>query len=237
MTPCERHKQLLAIVLGFGATITGARCWQYMSNTFNKAPESWPLEKTLSIQDPLNEYPSTPVPSFEHLPNLPEDSKINYERLYETLRRHEGVQTKSYEDSRGIRTIGAGFNLEKEGARERIQALGLDYRLVFEGKQSLTDEHITRLMADDTAIALQDARGYVGSKDWNELNPRAQEIIINMAYNLGKTRLSGFVKLREALINEDYVRAAHEMEDSRWYHQTGNRSKELVTDMRALSKR
>ena len=127
-----------------------------------------------------------------------------------------------------------GFNLEKAGARSRIEELGLDYRAVFNGTQELTEEQIKTLAREDIEIAREDAIKYLGKKDWDELNLEAQTILANMSYNLGYTRLSKFKNLREALVNEDYQTVANEMKDSRWYAQTGNRSKELVGRMRTI---
>jgi lysozyme len=53
-----------------------------------------------------------------------------------------------------------------------------------------------------------------------------------MAFNLGRSRLGKFKKMIEAVNEGDYEKAAEEMIDSKWYHQVGNRSIELVEIMR-----
>ena len=53
-----------------------------------------------------------------------------------------------------------------------------------------------------------------------------------MMFNLGKTRLSKFVKMRDAIEDHDYNRAAKEMLDSKWADQVGNRAVELAELMR-----
>lgn len=163
-------------------------------------------------------------------------SSFDYPRLVKDIKRHEDVREISYDDGEGVRTVGAGFNLEREDARQKIEKLGLDYNAVFRGTQKLELSQIEKLLADDIEMALSDAKSYVGTKDWQELDGGAQEIITNMSYNLGKTKLSKFVKLRRALINEDYVGAAREMKDSRWYNQVGNRGRELVERMSNIKK-
>jgi lysozyme len=182
-------------------------------------------EQLRSVRGPL-------MPTRDEVSFLEEG--LDYESIYSDIRRHEGVRARAYEDSRGVRTIGVGFNLEEEDAREKIEALGLNYESVFRGEQILSDYQINFLMEEDVETAINDATNYVGRENWEGLEREGREIIINMAYNLGRNRLSGFVRLREALVNRDYVSAAEEMEDSRWYHQVGNRSRELVERMRNI---
>ena len=64
---------------------------------------------------------------------LQADNDISIEKLYRQLEKHEGKRTKVYKDSRGISTIGIGFNLERAGAKKSIEALGLDYSKILGG--------------------------------------------------------------------------------------------------------
>jgi GH24 family phage-related lysozyme (muramidase) len=52
------------------------------------------------------------------------------------------MHPKVYLDSRGIKTIGHGFNLERTGARAAIKAVGADYDRILNGTDSLTDAQI-----------------------------------------------------------------------------------------------
>ncbi len=163
-----------------------------------------------------------------------EKETIDYNGLYKSLIKHEGIRDTAYLDSVGVLTIGIGFNLEKQGAQERIEKLGLNYDLVCDKKQKLSNEHIYSLMKEDIENSIFDAKKYVGDS-WDNLDSDAKEIIINMSYNLGYPRLSGFKKLKQALISQDYETASKEMKDSKWYHQVGNRSKELVEKMNKIN--
>ena len=58
------------------------------------------------------------------------------------------------------------------------------------------------------------------------------EVILNMAFNLGLTRLQKFKKMIAALRIRDYETAAIEMKDSKWYNQVGSRAKRLTGQMR-----
>ncbi len=51
----------------------------------------------------------------------------------------EGRRSTVYRDTKGIPTIGVGFNLTTADAPAQIAALGLDYQSVLNGSAALTD--------------------------------------------------------------------------------------------------
>jgi len=125
------------------------------------------------------------------------------------LLRHEGKRSLPYKDSLGILTIGIGRNLEK----------------------GLSDDEIDFLFENDLAEAELAARRLVTVFD--KLTPNRKAVILNLAFNLGETRLSKFVNTLKAINEFRYEDAAKGMENSLWYKQVGNRSKELVALWRA----
>jgi len=56
-----------------------------------------------------------------------------------------------------------------------------------------------------------------------------------MMFNMGRTRLSKFKKLKLAVDDEDWMEASIQMEDSRWYKQVPNRAERLCKRMREKS--
>lgn len=156
------------------------------------------------------------------------------QNLRDSFIRYEGFSRKAYRDSLGYNTIGVGFNLDKPGAKERIESLGLNFRDVYSGKIDLTEKQIFYLLDQDIQIAKTDAERYLGKETLEKINPLAREIVLDMAFNMGYSGLSSFKKLRAALKKLDYKEAARAMENSLWYKQTGRRSKELVEKMKSL---
>ena len=59
-----------------------------------------------------------------------------------------------------------------------------------------------------------------------------QRVCVNMAFNLGRNRLSKFKNMIRYVNEGNYLMAANEMIDSKWYRQVGRRSKELVDIMK-----
>ena len=82
----------------------------------------------------------------------------------------------------------------------------------------------------DCNIAYSDACNLV--LNFAGQTPTAQRVLVNMAFNLGRNRLSKFKNMLKAVNEGDYQKAADEMVDSKWYRQVGRRSEELVEMMR-----
>jgi lysozyme len=59
-----------------------------------------------------------------------------------------------------------------------------------------------------------------------------QEVIVNMAFNMGIVRLGGFKKFIASLVQLNFSAAASEMQNSAWFSQVGNRGIRLVYAMR-----
>jgi lysozyme len=135
---------------------------------------------------------------------------MNIDQLIYELRRDEGVKNKVYLDTEGIETIGVGRNLRDRG---------------------LSDDEIDHLLANDISLAEADARDLVDSFDF--LTDARQRVVTNMAFNLGKTRLSKFKKFLDAIEHANWERAAAEMLDSKWARQVGVRAERLADMMRA----
>jgi GH24 family phage-related lysozyme (muramidase) len=170
------------------------------------------------------------------------DNTMRMTKYFESGGETEGYPTV-YKDSKGIPTIGHGFNLRRHDAREKIESLGLDYDKVLRGQQSLNKEQIDQLFRGDVVQSISDARQYLPNFD--DHPPMVQKIISDMTFNMGLTRMNKFKGLRQALMNGDYQRAADEMKYSNadtkdklsgYYKDTGRRAKQLVKAMEAIAR-
>jgi lysozyme len=144
-----------------------------------------------------------------------------YSRLREMIIRHEGVSHTVYRCTAGARTIGVGFNLDRPDAKLVLSNLGIPYPCT-----TLTYKQIDDLFDYSLDEAIKYTIKAVPSYDSQPMD--VQLVLVNMMFNLGPTRFSAFKKMLEAVEKRDYITAAKEMVDSRWYSQVGNRSKELV---------
>ena len=129
--------------------------------------------------------------------------------LIDMLKRHEGVRSNVYLCSAGYETLGVGRNISESG-------LGL------------TEDEIDFLLINDITRVKQEL---TDAYFWfPALNEARQDAMIDICFNLGLTRLRGFVNALEAMSREQFDVAADEFMDSRWSQQVGNRAVE-VTEM------
>jgi len=147
---------------------------------------------------------------------------MNYEveeQIKEDLIRHEGYVREIYLCSEGYPTFGVG-HLVTEADPEYTWPIGTP----------VEDERILSAFHDDYTDAYTDACAIFLNLD-SQPNTVIR-VCVNMAFNLGRPRLSQFKNMIKAVNEGNYKKAADEMVDSRWYHQVGRRSQELVELMR-----
>ena len=126
----------------------------------------------------------------------------------EQLKVDEGYKGFMYKDSEGKTTIGYGHNLDDIGFPQRLAELVLYYDL----KETIREVR----------------REFLWFKDMPESK---QEVVVNMAFNVGMSSIRGFKRMLFALSKHDYLSAAKEMIDSKWYTQVGQRARRLVSIM------
>lgn len=145
----------------------------------------------------------------------------------------EGRRHRVYHDSRGNRTVGVGFNLDRPGAAEDIGRLlkSVGYAALRRGTSTLTDAQIDVLLRHDVQRAFETANRQI--VDFDRLPRQAQLVIIDMTYNIGS--LDRWRDLRRALAHNNYTAAADAMHDSRWRRQTGQRARHLIELMHGLA--
>ncbi len=129
-------------------------------------------------------------------------------KTIDLVKRHEGLRLKPYTCTAGKLTVGYGRNLDDRG---------------------ITAEEAESLLRNDLAAAEKDARGLL--RNYDLLTEARQAVIIDMALNLGKSRLSLFKKFLAAVDKGDYPAAVKEMLDSAWAGQVKGRATELANLM------
>jgi GH24 family phage-related lysozyme (muramidase) len=193
------------------------------------APESAPSERA----EDATAFPGDELDDAKDAATLGEveavaetDTSLPLEAIKEHITRLEGgPREKSYLDSSEKQhpTVGIGFNLDRDGAQSDIEKLGLDYKAVCDGTQTLTPEQIDTLFTNDVNDAIAGARRAVSNFD--DLPAEKQVVVVDMVFNLGETKFKDFEDTIEAIDAGDWKTAAAEMTDSNWYSQTGNRAK------------
>ena len=69
---------------------------------------------------------------------------------------------------------------------------------------------------------------------FGDLPDEVQQILVNMMFNMGRTRLSKFKKMHAAILESDWKTAAVEGRDSRWHQQVTNRAERLMERLESV---
>jgi lysozyme len=155
--------------------------------------------------------------------------KYRRENFIEKLIAHEGLKLQVYQDTLGIDTIGIGRNLEDRGiTQEELDDLDIptiDH--VYE--YGITEADAVYLATNDVQIVEEELVRAHPCVD--RLDSVRQLILMDMAFNMGVPRLCKFIKMWNAIHEEQFDVAAKEMLDSRWANQVKSRSTKLANAM------
>ena len=133
---------------------------------------------------------------------------LDREELKAEFLKHEGKENDVYKDTEGHPTVGVGFDLDRGDAKAKIEALGLDYAKVKAGTQDLTDDQVYKLLDGDMDTAITDLKSVFPK--FTDLSDVGQRVIVDMMFNLGKTKFLGFKKMIDAVKAGDFAKAADE---------------------------
>ena len=147
---------------------------------------------------------------------------MNIDQLRETLKIDEGVKYEIYNDHLGYPTFGIG-HLVVESDEEHGKPVGTP----------ISEERVNAVFDKDVAVMVDEARKIFPNLD--SLPEEAQQVIVNMTFNMGRPRLSQFKKFIAGVNAGDWDKAAVEMMDSRWAKQVGARAERLRDRIKALA--
>lgn len=162
---------------------------------------------------------------IKDIPTPSNDTTSFKNKLSKLLVKHEGFRNYAYNDSLGIKSIGVGFNLERHDAKDLLSVVGANINDLY-----LTDDQVYKLLDITIDEAITHTKKIITSYD---SHPEYVKLVLcDMMFNLGPNRFSAFKNMIRAVEQKDYLTAAHEMVNSKWYSQVGNRSKFLVEVMK-----
>jgi lysozyme len=130
---------------------------------------------------------------------------INTQNVIDQLKQDEGFRDKPYRCTENKLTIGYGWNIEDTG---------------------ITEQQAEMILVDQVIKCDKELRD--NFKWFPDLPERMQEVLVNMCFNMGISRLKGFKKTLKAFEDKCYLTAAAEMRESKWYNQVGPRAQRLV---------
>lgn len=132
---------------------------------------------------------------------------IDIDALREEIEIDEGRSGTIYQCTSLKWTVGVGHNIEDN---------------------PLPDEVIDLLFEMDVAQSIAECERF----EWyNTLDSVRQRVIVNMVFNMGLPTVLKFRMMIAAIRIGDYLEAAAQMMDSKWYRQVGARAERLCQMM------
>jgi len=147
---------------------------------------------------------------------------MDIEILKKELIQDEGVKYEVYLDHLGYKTFGIGHLCK-----------ATDPENDFEVGQEVSKERVDECFLADIEQVIEDCT--ILYDEFYILPDEAQLIIANMMFNLGRPRLSKFIRMRENVIKGNWKSAEEEMRNSRWFDQVPNRAERLCARMGSIS--
>ena len=145
---------------------------------------------------------------------------MNMDRLLASVKKHEGYRNKVYLDTLGKRTVGVGHLCVED---------------FWEDDKEYEEKFLMTILEHDLQTAIKGAKDLMSENGCNDIDEIAQELIIEMIFQLGKTGVSKFRNMWKHLSAFEYSSAASEMLDSRWAKQTPNRAQAMSAQMASLT--
>ena len=141
---------------------------------------------------------------------------MDIEKLRKQLIIDEGQVNEIYNDHLGYATFGIG-HLVLEGDPEHGLAVGTP----------VSEDRVIECFDKDVQTVIEDCKKL--HDGWDGYPEEVKQIVANMMFNMGLTRLSKYKKHNAALQCGDWKEAAVEGRDSRWYKQVTNRAERLMS--------
>ena len=148
---------------------------------------------------------------------------MNRAALLDSIERHEGMSEHPYRDTLKLWTIGIGRCLQTNPLKPEEYSYLLDSSHLTIGITKAGAEWLLEREVDAIVKALVAELSF-----WPGLSSEAQDVLVEMGYQMGVPRLLAFNKMLACLSRHDYAGAAAEGLDSAWHKQTPRRAEELM---------
>jgi len=200
-------------VLGGGALGVGGAI-----NLVDKAIEKQKQPPEEDNQPNPNFNPAGPPPPPIKAPNANPVSATH-------IITEEGYEPRVYKDTKGKKTVGIGFNMEQNGAREFWKKAGIseNFDRVASGKQELSEASAQKLFQFKHERAAKIAPTLVSN--FSKLGENQQAALESMVYQLGPKGTKDFKNTLSALSRNNPEAVMYGVMRSSWANQTPARAK------------
>nr|5CGC_A Chain A, Metabotropic glutamate receptor 5,Endolysin,Metabotropic glutamate receptor 5 [synthetic construct]5CGD_A Chain A, Metabotropic glutamate receptor 5,Endolysin,Metabotropic glutamate receptor 5 [synthetic construct] len=157
---------------------------------------------------------------------------MSKKNIFEMLRIDEGLRLKIYKDTEGYYTIGIGHLLTKSPSLNAAKS-ELDKAIGRNTNGVITKDEAEKLFNQDVDAAVRGILRNAKLKPvYDSLDAVRRAALINMVFQMGETGVAGFTNSLRMLQQKRWDEAAVNLAKSRWYNQTPNRAKRVITTFR-----
>ncbi|MDP8728375.1 glycoside hydrolase family protein [Serratia marcescens] len=142
--------------------------------------------------------------------------------IFEMLKYDEGCKLELYKDTENYWTVGIGHLVTKNPNKaEAIKILGSD-KITLNQAEQLFNSDVQKTI---TGIK----NNQILYPVYNSLDDIRKMALINMCFQIGITGVAGFKNSLAYLLKKQWKQAATNLAQSKWYRQTPNRAKRVIS--------
>ena len=108
---------------------------------------------------------------------------MDMDRLKDSVKQHEGYRNKVYLDTLGKRTVGVGHLCVED---------------FWEDDKEYDEKFLMTILEHDLQTAIKGAKELMEEHDCADIDEQAEEILIEMVFQLGKNGVSKFKNMHNA---------------------------------------
>ena len=121
---------------------------------------------------------------------------MDSDRLLESVKKHEGYRNKVYLDTLGKRTVGVGHLCVED---------------FWEDDKEYEESFLMEILQKDLQEAIRGAKELMEEHDCADIDERAEEIIIEMVFQLGRTGVKKFRNMWKDQAEDEHIRESQDI--------------------------
>lgn len=149
------------------------------------------------------------IGALSHISGNMHKTASGLDRFLKSAPKYEGWKAVEYKDTKGVPTIGYGFNLYDKAVVKELNSTG--WKRGQPLNKSVADSVLRNITKNTYEPVLR--RQY---PNYDKLGPEKQEALLHMAYGLGQNKLKGFKKMNTHLSNNNWSGVRKEMLNSQY---------------------
>lgn len=141
--------------------------------------------------------------------------------LFQMLKIDEGCKLTLYKDTMGYWTVGIGHLVTKNPSK--------DFAISILGGETISQFTAELMFNADVNKAISAIQKSDLNRVYNSLDDTRKMALVNMVFQMGAAGVAGFKNSLRLLEQKQWKQAAINLAQSKWYRQTPNRAKRVIS--------